>query len=345
MVVYFDLIRRDIFGYVSLLAIILFLAFTHLVSLLVYFLFLYLLTDVFTNDINRKFPMLSKTLLFWTLLGIVLLFLYLVLFFIAPLFIRDFPRYFALIRENVVNFVNFLSLKYAFQIDTSSIKEMIFAESSKTLGYIVKVLNNISKEVVYFLFAFVLNLILFLEKSVIARVFTVNESSLLSYLYSFHSVRLKRFYGYFRQVMIGQLFISLINTTVTLIVVIVLGLPHKVTLLCVVFICGLLPVVGNLISNTVLSVTALISSGIPALIVCLALLVGLHKLEYFLNGKIVGSIIKLPMFVTLLSLLVGEATLGIFGMILAIPFILSCKDEANAIMVKPFFEENESPQK
>ena len=131
--------------------------------------------------------------------------------------------------------------------------------------------------------------------------------------------------------MIGQFFISIINTSITAIVILALGLPHKVTLLCIVFLCGLLPVIGNLISNTILSVTALISSGIPACIICLGLLIGLHKLEYFLNGKIIGTIIRLPMFATVLCLLAGEATLGIFGMIIAIPFVLTLRDELNAM--------------
>jgi predicted PurR-regulated permease PerM len=152
-------------------------------------------------------------------------------------------------------------------------------------------------------------------------------------MYQFCAIRFKRFYCYFRKVMVGQFFISLINTLVTLIVVVAIGLPHKVTLLCIVFLCGLIPVVGNLISNTIISATALITSGIPAFIVCLVLLVGAHKLEYFLNGKIIGTIIQLPMFITLLSLLTGEAALGLFGMIIAIPFVLTLRDELSSIAV------------
>jgi predicted PurR-regulated permease PerM len=328
------LFRRDVFGYAVLLSFVLFLIFTHLISLVVYFLFLYLLADLFTNDINRRFPFLHKAFLFWTLVCTVLLLFGLAIFAVAPLFARDFPRYFVLIRENIINFVNFLSANVGLRVDTGSLKDLIFSEGSKSLGYTVKVLDNISKEAIYFLFAFVLNILLFTEKQSIARVFTAHETSLLSYLYSFHAVRLKRFYGYFKKVMIGQLFISLINTSVTLVAVIILGLPHKVTLVCIVFVCGLLPVVGNLVSNTILSLTALISIGFPAFFVRIALLVGLHKLEYFLNGKIIGSIIRLPMFVTLLSLLAGEATLGVFGMILAIPAALSIKDEADAIVIE-----------
>jgi hypothetical protein len=49
-------------------------------------------------------------------------------------------------------------------------------------------------------------------------------------------------------------------------------------------------------------------------VAALAFLVIIHKLEYFLNGKIIGNIVKLPMYMTLLGLIVGEALFGISGM-------------------------------
>ena len=50
-------------------------------------------------------------------------------------------------------------------------------------------------------------------------------------------------------------------------------------------------------------------------------LVVLHKLEYFLNSKVIGDRIKNPMWLTLLGLIIGETLMGIPGMILA-PVVL-----------------------
>jgi predicted PurR-regulated permease PerM len=324
-------LRKDFFGYAMLLCLIFFLAATHLVSMAVYFIFLYLLTDVVTNDLNRRFPALPKALLFWSFFVIVLALLGIAVFAVVPLFVKDVPLYFSLIRDNALQFVHTMAARFDIGIDDSAIKTFIVSHGSTSFGIAVKMVNGVSKEIVYFLFAFVLNVLLFLEKGAIGRVFKVRESSLLEYLYTFCSMRFKRFYLYFRKVMVGQFFISLINTSITLVVILSLNLPHKVTLLCIVFFCGLLPIIGNLISNAILSVTALISIGIPAFVICLVMLIGLHKLEYFLNGKIIGSIISLPMFVTVLSLLAGEATLGIFGMIIAIPCALTIRDELSGI--------------
>jgi predicted PurR-regulated permease PerM len=53
----------------------------------------------------------------------------------------------------------------------------------------------------------------------------------------------------------------------------------------------------------------------------LIFLVVIHKLEYFLNSKIIGDRIKNPMWLTLIALVIGEKLMGIPGMILA-PVVL-----------------------
>jgi predicted PurR-regulated permease PerM len=323
--------RNNLIGYGALSLIIISLPLLHLVSLAVYFLFLFLLTDVFTNDLNRRFPRLPKMFLFWSFFLIGLAAIGFLMFVFLPVIIKDIPLYFSLIREDSLQFIHSLAMRFDIGIDDEAIKDVIFAQSAKSLGIAVKIVNTLSKEVIYVLFAFILNMLLFLEKGVVHRVFFTHDASMTAFLYRFCSARFNRFYRYFRKVMVGQFFISIINTSITSIVILSLGLPHKVTLLCIVFLCGLVPVIGNLISNTILSVTALISSGVPPFIICLALLVGIHKLEYFLNGKIIGTIIQLPMFATVLCLLAGEATLGVFGMIVAIPFALTLRDEFNAM--------------
>ena len=54
----------------------------------------------------------------------------------------------------------------------------------------------------------------------------------------------------------------------------------------------------------------------------LVFLVLIHKLEYFLNSKIIGSRIPNPVWLTLISLIIGERLMGIPGLILA-PVVLN----------------------
>src|SRR5437899_10894589 len=57
-------------------------------------------------------------------------------------------------------------------------------------------------------------------------------------------------------------------------------------------------------------------------IVALIFLVAVHKLEYFLNSKIIGDRIRNPVWLTLVALIIGERLMGIPGLILA-PVVLN----------------------
>jgi predicted PurR-regulated permease PerM len=132
--------------------------------------------------------------------------------------------------------------------------------------------------------------------------------------------RFRTFYASFVTVMGAQLLISLINTALTASFLLLAGFPHVTVIVVLTFLCGLLPVIGNLLSNTLITCVGISVSPRLAL-VALVFLVTIHKLEYFLNSKIVGSRIKNPMWLTLLGLLLGEKLMGIPGMILA-PVVL-----------------------
>jgi len=132
--------------------------------------------------------------------------------------------------------------------------------------------------------------------------------------------RFKTFYHSFDTVMGAQIVISAINTTLTSAFLLWNGFPHIPVIIVMTFLCGLLPIIGNLISNTLIVGVAFTLSPNTALW-SLVFLVVLHKLEYFLNSKVIGDRIKNPMWLTLLGLIIGETLMGIPGMILA-PVVL-----------------------
>jgi len=89
---------------------------------------------------------------------------------------------------------------------------------------------------------------------------------------------------------------------------------------------GLLPVIGNLISNTVIVLVSL-SVSLPVAIASLVFLVLVHKFEYFLNARIVGGEIEARAWELLLAMLVMEAAFGIPGVIAAPIFYAYIKRE------------------
>lgn len=135
------------------------------------------------------------------------------------------------------------------------------------------------------------------------------------------STRFRDFYRSFATVVGAQLTISLINTGLTAIFLFSVRMPHALLLIAVTFLCGLVPIVGNLVSNTIIVFLALTVS-LKLAIFALVFLVLIHKLEYFLNSKIIGDRIRNPVWLTLIALILGERLMGIPGLILA-PVVLN----------------------
>ena len=135
------------------------------------------------------------------------------------------------------------------------------------------------------------------------------------------ALRFSSLYRSFATVMGAQMVISGINTALTSVFIFAVSLPYAPLVIGVTFLCGLLPVVGNLMSNTVIVAIAFTVSPQMAL-AALIFLVVIHKLEYFLNSKIIGDRIKNPVWLTLVGLIIGERLMGIPGMIMA-PVVLN----------------------
>jgi predicted PurR-regulated permease PerM len=142
--------------------------------------------------------------------------------------------------------------------------------------------------------------------------------------------RVATFYRSFAVVMKAQVIIAAIDATLTGIFLTVTGLPHVVVAVGVTFLCGLLPVVGNLLSNTLvvaIGFTISPAKGLGALV----FLVCIHQLEYFLNSKIIGRKIESPLWLTLVGLVLGESLMGVTGMILAPAVLHYIRIEASAV--------------
>ena len=103
-------------------------------------------------------------------------------------------------------------------------------------------------------------------------------------------------------------------------------LRYALVVIGMTFLCGLLPVVGNLISNSVIVGIAFTASPKMALI-ALIFLVAVHKLEYFLNAHIIGSRIDCHAWELLLAMLAMEAAFGISGVFAAPIYYAYLKDE------------------
>ena len=126
----------------------------------------------------------------------------------------------------------------------------------------------------------------------------------------------------FNNVVAAQVRIAAVNAILT--GVFVLGalplagwpLPFGRTLVVFTFAMGLVPIVGNLLSNAAIVLVGLsVSAGVG--VACLVFLIVIHKLEYFLNAHFVGSRTRIAAYALLGSMLVGEAAFGAAGLVAA----------------------------
>lgn len=142
--------------------------------------------------------------------------------------------------------------------------------------------------------------------------------------------RAARFSASFDRVMGAQFTIAAINAGLAAAFLIAFHIPFRTMLTLTTFILGVIPIVGNLLSNSLIVAAALTRSDNLAL-GALAFLVVVHKGGYFLTGRIIGARTETPTWAILLGLLVGEATLGITGVILAPTLIHYAREELRAL--------------
>ncbi len=205
--------------------------------------------------------------------------------------------------------------------DYASLKIMAVAEFKDSVANVGRYLRRAAFEIAQLIIGLVVAVSMFLS----VRWGTeydpqTAQDSLYATVVRELNLRFRTFFDSFSRVIGAQITISAINTALTAVFLIWTGYPYKTVISMLTFLCGLLPIIGNLISNTLIVGVGFTISPQMALLALIYLVV-IHKLEYFLNSKIIGDRIKNPMWLTLIGIVLGEKLMGIPGMILA-PVVL-----------------------
>jgi predicted PurR-regulated permease PerM len=210
--------------------------------------------------------------------------------------------------------INELSQKYGFDLTFTNMEELrdaLLLELRKNAGSITHSSQILTREFFHLLVGLFIAILVFLDwrKS-------PPEANLFGAFREEMGEQVGKFTDSFERVIGAQVAISAVNTCLTGLFLVFMGFPYLPFLVLTTFLVGILPIVGNLISNTIIVITGLTLSPEHALSALIFLIV-VHKLEYFLNSKIVGANIRTPMWQTLLGILLGHTLMGIPGIILA----------------------------
>ncbi len=119
-----------------------------------------------------------------------------------------------------------------------------------------------------------------------------------------------------------QVVVAACNAVLTLPVLLLVGIPHAAPLLFMIFLSGMVPVVGNFVAGAVLTLLAYQASGWPGVATFVGLTFLLHKVEsYYLNPRLASRHVRLPGFVLIVSLILWEDLLGFVGLFASFPFL------------------------
>lgn len=139
----------------------------------------------------------------------------------------------------------------------------------------------------------------------------------------------------FRQIVAAQFWIALFNTALTAVFLLAIlptfdmALPYTPALIGLTFVAGLIPIVGNLFCNVVLTLVGL-SVSPTAAAVCLGFLILIHKAEYVINARVVGQRTHMAVWELLAVMFVAESVFGPSGLVAAPLFYAYLKKELEA---------------
>lgn len=126
----------------------------------------------------------------------------------------------------------------------------------------------------------------------------------------------------FGRVARGQFWVALVNTAFTTLFLLVIAplagwdFPYRMALIFITFTASLIPVAGNLVCNSLLLLIGLsvsLSAGIAAMV----FMVVVHKLEYLVSARILGSANRVAAWELITAMLAFELLFGPLGLISA----------------------------
>ena len=192
---------------------------------------------------------------------------------------------------------------------------------------LLKSITNIGKWGFDIFIAVILSLFFILEKTKISKFTSGFKNSKIGVIYDELSFFGNKFLQSFGKVIQTQITISFINCILSMVLLSILKFPQILGLGFMIFVLGLVPVAGVIISLIPLTIIAFNIGGFKMIIYILVLIAILHALEsYILNPKLMSQKTKLPVFYTFVVLIVSENLLGIWGLIIGIPIFMFILD-------------------
>jgi predicted PurR-regulated permease PerM len=197
----------------------------------------------------------------------------------------------------------------------------------QSFTFLIKYFTDISKVSLQVLLSLLLSLFFLLEKPHLIEFTRKFKKSKVASIYVEIEFFAGKFATTFGKVIEAQLIIAVVNCTLTTISLWILGFPQLVGLSIMIFLLGLIPVAGVIISFFPLAIIAYSIGGlIKVLYIAIAIAI-IHGIEaYILNPNLMSSKTNLPVFYTFIVLIFSEHFFGVWGLIVGIPIFVFLLD-------------------
>lgn len=189
--------------------------------------------------------------------------------------------------------------------------------------YLIHSVTNIWEFSINIFIALILSLFLIVEKDTTIKFLNKFAFSKVGFIYTYYKKLGRNFVNSFAKVIETQFLISLLNTVLTAIGLGIMGFHQIIGLSFMIFILGIIPVAGVVISLLPLSIIAFKLGGLIKVLYMFVMITVLHVIgAYFLSPKLMAAKTKIPVFFTLVVLIVAEHFLGIWGLLFGLPLFL-----------------------
>lgn len=290
--------------------------------ILLTFIFTFLM-DRLVQFIEHKIPLNRKLIVVISYASIVGLFSYGLVMYLPMIageitaLIKQLTAFYTAKHDNII--LNYIVSRIE-EIKISSYLEQGFT-------FVLKYFTDISKIGLQILLALLMSLFFLLEKVRLVQFTKKFRTSKVSSIYAEIEFFGRKFVGTFGKVIEAQLIIAVVNCILTTIALWILDFPQLGGLSIMIFVLGLIPVAGVIISMIPLAIIAYSIGGmITVLYVGIAIMI-IHGVEaYILNPNLMSSKTNLPVFYTFIVLIFSEHFFGIWGLIVGIPVFVFLLD-------------------
>ena len=184
-------------------------------------------------------------------------------------------------------------------------------------------LASLGPTILNFLISALISFLLIVEKNRLFAIGRTMENSRIAFIYRYFKLFGKSFCNTFGKVMKVQIVIAAINCGISVTYLSIAGFPYIAVLGLMIFILGLIPVMGVFISMVPLLIIAFNVGGIFKIIEVIVVIVIIHCVEaYFLNPKLMSRRTSLPISIVFIVLIISQRYLGAWGMLIGVPIFI-----------------------